>query len=66
MLTASPSPDALRQRRYGRRQRDGIAIVPVAVTDDDIEELIEQGLLDEEASSDRKAVAAAILRALRG
>jgi hypothetical protein len=61
--TSTASLEAIRQKRYRRRQREGVTIVPVAVSDADVDALIEGGWLGEDDSSDRQAVARAIRRA---
>jgi hypothetical protein len=39
--TSTLTPEAVRQRLYRHRQRAGVAIVPVAVSDADVDALIE-------------------------
>jgi hypothetical protein len=60
---SAPSPEAIRQKRYRRRQREGVAIVPVAVSDADVDALIEGGWLGEDEASDRHAVSRALRQA---
>ena len=51
---------AIRCRRYRARQRDGIQIVPVEVSDGYLDALIESGLHKEADRRDRDKIAATI------
>ena len=46
MLAAALSPEAIRQRRYRRRQREGVFLAQVELKPKDIEALIAQGVWD--------------------
>jgi len=59
--TSTASPGAIRNRRYRRRQREGVAVVSVEVSDGVIEKLIDGGWLAEDGGEDKHAVAAALL-----
>jgi len=58
--------DAERARRYRRRRRRNEFIVPLPVDFTIIDQLIDAGCLEERASEDRTAVAAAIRQRITG
>ncbi len=68
MLDTPPSTDAVRQRRQRDRRKHGCFVVPVEVTGEMVEALVDQGDIDEANSSvlDRvgKAITAAARRGL--
>ncbi len=63
-----PSPAAERQRRHRARRKHGCFVVPVEVTGEMVEALVDQGEVDEAKSSDLycvgKAITAAACRGL--
>ncbi len=65
MPDATPSPDALRMRRYRERQRKGAVVVPVETPLQTIEEMIDAGLVDESTATDLGQVGKALLEAVR-
>ena len=56
---ASPSSAALRSKRYRERRRDGVIVVTLEVFGEDIETLVELGLLKEDEQGDRGKIASA-------
>ena len=64
-MSAAPTPAAERQRRHRDRRRAGIFVVPVEVTGEMVEALVERGDLDEPNSSDLDCVGEAIAAAAR-
>ncbi len=52
-------------QRYRERQRRGISVVPVEVSQEDLWALIDAGHLDINESEDREAVAVAMKKSLR-
>ncbi len=64
MPTASSSA-ALRQRRHRARRKQGRFVVPVEVTGEMVEALVDQGDVDEANSSDLDYVGEAIAAAAR-
>jgi hypothetical protein len=60
-----PLTPAEKQRRYRRRQREGVQVVQVDVDDALIIELIEAGLLAEAESEDAEKVARALRASAR-
>ncbi len=60
-----PTPAAERQRRHRERRRHGVFVVPVEVTGEIVEALIDQGDIDEANSSDLECVGKAITAAAR-
>ena len=68
MLTndaTSPSSAADRAHEYRRRRAEGIIVVPLEVDREDVNSLIEYGLLDRRKSADRREVGEAIEKLLR-
>ncbi len=65
MPDASPSLAAERQRLLRERRRAGIFVVPVQVTSEMVEALVDQGDVDEAHSSDLDCVGKAITAAAR-
>ncbi len=59
------SPAALRQRRHRARRKQGCFVVPVEVTCDMVQALVDQGDVDEVNSSDLDYVGEAIAAAAR-
>ncbi len=62
---AAPTPAALRQRRHRARRKHGRFVVPVEVTGEMIQALVDQGDVDEANSSDLDCVGKAITAAAR-
>ncbi len=62
---AAPSPAARRQRRHRARRKHGRFVVPVEVTGEMVEALVDQGDVDEAKSSDLDCVGKAITAAAR-
>ncbi len=62
---AAPSPAAVRQRRHRARRKQGRFVVPIEVTGEMVEALIDQGDVDEANSSDLDCVGKAITAAAR-
>ena len=62
---AAPSPAAVRQRRHRDRRKHGRFVVPVEVTGEMVEALVDQGDVDEANSSDLDCVGEAIAAAAR-
>ncbi len=62
---AAPSPAAVRQRRHRARRKHGRFVVPVEVTGEMVEALVDQGDVDEANSSDLDCVGKAITAAAR-
>ncbi len=62
---AAPTPAARRQRRHRARRKQGRFVVPVEVTGEMVEALVEQGDVDEANSSDLDCVGEAIAAAAR-
>ena len=52
MPDAAPSPAAERQRRFRERRRRGVFVVPVEVTCEMIQALVDRGDVDEANCSD--------------
>ena len=65
---SAPVSDAERQRRFRERRRRGVFVVPLEVSFEMLEALVDQGDIDEANSSDLdrigKAITAAACRAL--
>ena len=59
----TPTPAAARMRRYRRRQRDGVRVVPVEVDHELIEKLIDDGWIGEAEAVDLKRLADAVAKA---
>ncbi len=55
MAVTEPSPCAARARRYRRRRRAGIVLVPVAVNSEALSALLEYGLLASTADAGNRA-----------
>ncbi len=66
MPDAAASPAAERQRRFRERRRRGVFVVPVEVTCEMIQALVDQGDVDEADCSDLDHVGEAITAARRG
>ncbi len=68
MPDAAPTSAARRQRRFRARRKQGRFVVPVEVTCEMVQALVDQGDVDEANSSDLdcvgKAIAAAVHRDL--
>ncbi len=64
-LAAAPSPAARRQRRHRARRKQGRFMVPVEVTGEMLQALVDQGDVDEANSSDLDCVGKAITAAAR-
>ncbi len=62
---AAPSPAAVRQRRHRARRKQGRFVVPVEVTGEMVQALVDQGDVDEAKSSDLDCVGKAITAAAR-
>ncbi len=62
---AAPSPAARRQRRHRARRKQGRFVVPVEVTGEMVEALVDRGDVDEANSSDLNCVGKAITAAAR-
>ncbi len=62
---AAPTPAARRQRRHRARRKRGRFVVPVEVTGEMVEALVDQGDVDEANSSDLDCVGEAIAAAAR-
>ncbi len=60
-----PSPAAERQRRHRARRKQGRFVVPVEVTCEMVQALVDQGDVDEANSSDLDHVGEAIAAAAR-
>ncbi len=60
-----PSPDRERQRRFRERRRRGVFVVPVEVTGEMVEMLVERGDLDEAGARDLDCVGEAVAAAAR-
>ncbi len=60
---AAPTFAARRQRRHRERRRHGVFVVPVEVTGEMVEALVDQGDVDEANSSDLDYVGEAIAAA---
>ena len=65
MFDTAPSPAARRQRRHRARRKQGRFVVPVEVTCEMVEALVDQGDVDEAKSSDLDCVGKAITAAAR-
>jgi len=65
MPDAAPTPAAERQRRHRDRRKHGRFVVPVEVTGEMVEALVDQGDVDEAKSSDLDCVGKAITAAAR-
>jgi hypothetical protein len=57
----SPSPAAVRMRRYRKQQRQGLRPVRILVDESDIDALIRMRLLKEDQRQDPKALQTAVL-----
>ena len=66
MPHAAPSPAAERQRRFRERRRRGVFVVPVEVTCEMIQALVDQADVEEADCSDLDHVGEAIAAARRG
>ena len=62
---AASTPAARRQRRHRARRKQGRFVVPVEVTGEMVEALVDQGDVDEANSSDLDCVGKAIAAAAR-
>ncbi len=62
---AASTPAARRQRRHRARRKQGRFVVPVEVTGEMVEALVDQGDVDEAKSSDLDCVGKAITAAAR-
>ncbi len=62
---ASTTPAACRQRRHRARRKQGRFVVPVEVTGEMVQALVDQGEVDEANSSDLDCVGKAITAAAR-
>jgi hypothetical protein len=60
----SVSPSAIRMRRWRRRQRKGLRIVPLAIRDREVTFLIRHGFLAPGDHDDRRAIAFAMGKVL--
>ena len=60
----SPSPGAIRMRRYRKQRKQGLKPVRIMVDEMDIDALIRMGLLKEDQRQDPKALQKAVLRLL--
>ncbi len=65
MPDAAPTPAAERQRRHRARRKLGRFVVPVEVTGEMVQALVDQGDVDEADSSDLDCVGEAIVAAAR-
>ena len=65
MPDATPTPAAERQRRHRARRQQGCFVVPVEVTGEMVEALVDQGDVDEANSSNLDHVGEAIAAAAR-
>ncbi len=65
MSDAAPTPAAERQRRHRARRKRGCFVVPVEVTCEMVEALVDRGDVDEANSSDLDYVGEAIAAAAR-
>ena len=65
MSAGQPLTPAEKQRRYRRRQRDGVQVVPVEVDDGLLTDLIKSGLLVEAESEDAMKIAKALRASAR-
>ncbi len=59
----SPIPAAARMRKYRRRQRDGVRVVPVEVDHALIEKLIDGGWINEAEAVNLESLADAVAKA---
>ena len=57
---ASPSSAALRSKRYRERRRDGILIAPVAVYEEDLDFLVQTGIIEDCDRADRAKIGKAV------
>ena len=57
---ASPSPAAIRSKRYRERVRDGVLIAPVSVYEEDLDFLVQTGIIEDCDLGDRARIASAI------
>ncbi len=64
-VDAAPTPAARRQRRHRARRKQGRFVVPVEVTCEMIQALVDQGDVDEANCSDLDCVGKAITAAAR-
>ncbi len=64
MPVIEPSPCAARARRYRRRRRAGIVLVPVAVHSEALKALLEYGLLASTADAGNRAKVAEAIQLL--
>ncbi len=65
MFDTAPSPAAERQRRHRARRKQGCFVVPVEVTSEMVQALVDQGDMDDAHSSDLDYVGEAIAAAAR-
>ncbi len=65
MFDTAPSPPARRQRRPRERRRQGVFVVPVEVTGEMVQALVDRGDVDDANSSDLDCVGKAITAAAR-
>jgi hypothetical protein len=57
----SPSPGAVRMRRYRKQRKQGLRLVCILLDEMDIDALIRMGLLTEDQRQDPKALQKAVL-----
>ena len=58
------SPGAMKQRRYRERRKRGLCVVPLEVSEAEIDDLVRSGLLDPLDASDPEKLAEAIRSAV--
>jgi hypothetical protein len=63
-ISASSAAAAARMRLHRKRQREGLALVPVTLRVTDIDRLVWMELLDPKQRQDKKALAAAVVALL--
>ncbi len=63
--TSTASPEAVRQKRYRRRQREAVFLAQVELRPADIEALIDHGYLAEDDATNPRRAGAAILLAAK-
>jgi hypothetical protein len=57
----SPSPGALRMRRYRKQRKQGLRYIPIPLHETDIDALIRMRLLKEDQRQDVEALQTAVL-----
>ena len=65
MSSSFLTPEAIRQRRFRRRQHEGVFLVQVELLPKEIEALIVQGYLADDDATDPRRVGAAVRRAAK-